>query len=51
MTGYVGPGVHPCLSPEMVELLWYNWYNVHMGVSKNRGKTPKTDGENNGKPY
>ena len=22
-----------------------------MGVSKNRGKTPKTDGENNGKPY
>ena len=22
-----------------------------MGVSKNRGKTPKMDGENNGKPY
>ena len=21
------------------------------GVSKNRGKTPKMDGENNGKPY
>ena len=50
MTGYVGPGVHPCLSPEMVELLLYNWYNVHnMGVSKNRGKTPKMDGEKNGK--
>ena len=24
---------------------------VKMGVSKNRGKTPKMDGENNGKPY
>ena len=24
---------------------------VSMGVSKNRGKTPKMDGENNGKPY
>ena len=23
----------------------------YMGVSKNRGKTPKMDGENNGKPY
>ena len=23
----------------------------HMDVSKNRGKTPKMDGENNGKPY
>ena len=22
-----------------------------MGVSQNRGKTPKMDGENNGKPY
>ena len=22
-----------------------------MGVSKNRGKTPKMDGENNGNPY
>ena len=22
-----------------------------MGVSENRGKTPKMDGENNGKPY
>ena len=22
-----------------------------LGVSKNRGKTPKMDGENNGKPY
>ena len=22
-----------------------------MGVSKNRGKTPKMDGEHNGKPY
>jgi len=26
-----------------------NW--AQMGVSKNRGKTPKMDGENNGKPY
>ena len=24
---------------------------IHMGVSKNRGETPKMDGENNGKPY
>ncbi len=24
---------------------------VQTGVSKNRGKTPKMDGENNGKPY
>ena len=24
---------------------------VWMGVSKNRGKNPKMDGENNGKPY
>ena len=23
----------------------------HMSVSKNRGNTPKMDGENNGKPY
>ena len=23
---------------------------IHRGVSKNRGKTPKMDGENNGKP-
>ena len=23
----------------------------YMGVSENRGKTPKMDGENNGKPY
>ena len=25
--------------------------NKYMGVSKNRGKTPKMDGENNGNPY
>ena len=24
---------------------------INMGVSKNRGKIPKMDGENNGKPY
>ena len=24
---------------------------IQMGVSKNRGKTPKMDGEHNGKPY
>ena len=24
---------------------------MHMDVSKNRGKNPKMDGENNGKPY
>ena len=24
---------------------------IYMGVSKNRGKHPKMDGENNGKPY
>ena len=23
----------------------------HVGVSKNRGETPKMDGEHNGKPY
>ena len=27
-------------------LLWF----YHMGVSKTRGKTPKMNGENNGKP-
>ena len=26
-------------------------YMTCMGVSKNRGKTPKMDGENHGKPY
>ena len=26
-------------------------YTYYMGVSKNRGKNPKMDGENNGKPY
>ena len=26
-------------------------FTFHMGVSKNRGETPKMDGENNGKPY
>ena len=25
--------------------------NSHLGDSKNSGKTPKMDGENNGKPY
>ena len=28
-----------------------SYISHHMGVSKNRGKTPKMDGENNGKPY
>ena len=27
------------------------YHNLHKAVSKNRGKTPKMDGENNGKPY
>ena len=35
------------------------WYEIgfliaqwaDLGVSKNRGKNPKMDGENNGKPY
>ena len=27
-----------------------SWDIYHMGVSKNRGKTPKMDGEYNGKP-
>ena len=27
------------------------WIGYYMAVSKNRGKTPKMDGENNGKPY
>ena len=27
------------------------WNVNRMGVSKNRGKPPKMDGENNGKPY
>ena len=26
-------------------------FDRYMDVSKNRGKTPKMDGENNGKPY
>jgi len=28
----------------------YQQQLLYMGVSKNRGKTPKMDGENNGKP-
>ncbi len=34
-------------------LMMQQKYHVgkHMGVSKNRGNTPKMDGENNGKPY
>ena len=32
--------------PVMVHAL-----DAEMGVSKNRGKTPEMDGENNGKPY
>ncbi len=27
------------------------FFSVYLGVSKNRGNTPKMDGENNGKPY
>ena len=27
------------------------WHKLYMVVSKNRGKSPKMDGENNGKPY
>ena len=29
----------------------YLFRNFYRGVSKNRGKTPKMDGENHGKPY
>ncbi len=36
---------NPLLSCSPPKHIW------HMGVSKNRGKTPKMDGENNGKPY
>ena len=41
--------VWPSTSMDLVFFikLQYNY----MGVSKNRGKTPKMDGENNGKPY
>ena len=28
---------------------WF--FNHQLGVSQNRGKTPKMDGENTGKPY
>ena len=36
----------------MGELLVYKRVpHKEMGVSKNRGKTPKMDGENKGKPY
>ena len=34
-------------SPSTFQLL----YILYMGVSKNRGVSPKMDGENNGKPY
>ena len=27
------------------------WLYIYMDASKNRGKKPKMDGENNGKPY
>ena len=31
--------------------IWGLCIYIYMDVSKNRGKTPKMDGENNGKPY
>ena len=41
-------------SPRIGAKIQKNHWNHHlddMGVSKNRGKTSKMDGENNGKPY
>ena len=35
----------------MFPKILFDEQNEHLGVSKNRGKTPKMDGENNGKPY
>ena len=37
---------HVSLHPKVIFPLF-----LHMGVSKNNVKTPKMDGENNGKPY
>ena len=34
-----------------IGILIMAYYNPYMGVSKNRGKNPKMDGENNGNPY
>ena len=34
-----------------IAMLVYQRVIHNMGVSKNRGKNPKMDGENNGKPY
>ena len=33
----------------LLKLTWPEF--LYMDVSQNRGKTPKMDGENNGKPY
>ena len=35
----------PPISLGILSYVWYGWH------SKNRRKTPKMDGENNGKPY
>ena len=39
-------GFQPDARSELVQL-----WRINMGVSKNRGVSPKMDGENNGKPY
>ena len=34
-----------------MEFCWENYGSHKLGVSKNRGVSPKMDGENDGKPY
>ena len=35
----------------VAELYPWGYNSTYLDVSKNRGKKPKMDGENNGKPY
>ena len=47
--------LHPGEKKNARRRRWYSKRDqitrIDMGVSKNRGKTPQMDGENNGKPY
>ena len=42
-------GINSPVEVKVVEICWNPI--IYMGVSKNRGVSPKMDGENNGKPY
>ena len=44
-------GLFPVVVQEVEDIDEVGIPGNNMGVSKNRGKKPKMDGENNGKPY